>query len=214
MKKNELLDLRRYMYASDREELERLIKDERTTYDTCKIFANNAITSRQIAEKTYSLNQSEDMEYREYIDQLSPEDQIWVRKFYNEMYANRIFIPEENRIIQSEEMLKESNRINNMRNRDLFEVKKNRRQLDSLENPMVFDEIAEEDLDWHVILDMFGYEEAMNFIMDQTFEELSHNGLDERLTLVRFYIKMNKLKKEMGQQGFREAIREIKNEQA
>lgn len=213
--KTSLMPLGKYMGREDRREFERLLRDKTVTYDNCQIFANNAITHRQITEGTWSINQSDDMEYKDYIDQLNEEEQVFIRKFYNEMYANRIYVPEDYRLLQTEEMIKESNRINNMRNRDLFEVKKKRGQLDSLEDKPKYDmqQITDEDVDWHQILDMFGYESAVNFIIDQCIDEFQHDALDKRLILVRYYVKMNKLKREMGNKQFFNELQRVKDEQ-
>lgn len=213
--KNSLQPLGKYMASADRREFERLLRDKTVTYENCEIFANNAITHRQITEGTWSINQSEDMEYKEYIDQLNEEEQVFIKKFYNEMYANRVYVPADYRLLQSEEMIKESNRINNMRNRDMFEVKKRRNQLDSIEDKPNYDmqELNDDDIDWHQILDMFGYESAVNFIIDQSIDEFRHEALDKRLILIRFYVKMNKLKREMGSKQFFNELQRYQDEQ-
>ena len=129
------------------------------------------------------------------------------------MYANRHYVPKDYRLLTTEEQIKESNRINNMRNRDLYQVKKERRQLDSIDRPMEErdDEYTEDNM--LVILDEFGYEEAVKYCIDSTMEELENEVLDTELTLVRFYIKMNMLKKEVGYTNFFGLLKDYENEQ-
>jgi hypothetical protein len=191
-----------------------MLDDNGVTLENCKKFANNAITHRQITENNWTRAQGLDMEYREYEDQLNEDELIYIKKFYNEMYANRIYIPEDYRLVNNEDMIKESNRINNRRNRDLMEVKGNRGQLDSLTEANVnhVKINIDDSQDWHCVYDMFGYEFAMNFIIDSFIDELNCIELDKRLTAIRFYIKMNKLKKMTGAKNFRKALKEKINE--
>lgn len=213
MKKQDLVKLKKYMHQADRKEFLSKIKDDSVSFEECKAYADNAITHRQISGG-WSYSQAEDMEYQEYIHELSEEDQIWIKKFYHEMYANRLGFPEDYRILTTEELMKESNRINNMRNRDLYNVKRNRGQIELLDDYEILtrkDDKTEYD-DMIAILEKFGYEEAVQFAIDGSIEELDQSHLDKRLTMVRFYVKLNMLKKEVGHQNFFKILKEYKDE--
>ena len=41
---------------------------------------------------------------------------------------------------------------------------------------------------------LFGYEAALNFLIDECLDELKIRPLDQRLTLIRYYVKMNRLR--------------------
>jgi len=211
--KKQLLELRKYMSKDDQRELESLVNNKTVTFKNAKIFANNAITARQVVENKWRPSVHKDMEYLEYADQLNDEELLFAKKFYNEMYANRIYVPPENRLLQSDEMIKESNRINNNRNRDLFEVKQTRGQLndiDSIDYDTPLTEM-EDGVDVISVLEAFGYEYAVEFLIDTCLKQLEEKDLDKRLTLVRYYVNMVKIKKEIGTVRMREILKERSN---
>ena len=139
----------------------------------------------------------DELEYIDYIDKLDPQDQEYVKQFYYEYYGKGGYnIPEEERILTIGEMIKEANRVNNSLDRDAFSRSKSRKRLDYLEDqyePNVVDD--DRDLDWEDIFTASGYEAALKKIMDDSIDDLINSTLEYDVILVRFYVKMDRLRK-------------------
>ena len=199
-----LLALKQYLSKADFESLQEMVKNEEPI-NIISIFVNNAITKRQI--KTAKLLDAEQaaMEYKEYEHRLSEDEKLWVQKFYYEMYGNAIYnVPKDYRLLQTKEMIQESNRNRNNFKSDIFDIASKKEVLESLsieENALRYMGEAEKTLssneesrDWEDVFMCFGYEASLNFLIGQCIEELKVKTLDNRLTLIRFYIKMNRLR--------------------
>lgn len=205
----DLLELVKYLSEGDGKELQSMIKNqEQFSDENCRIFANNAMTDMQVRQ-TYSFSQNQDMDYKDYVHKLNATEKAFIEKFYAEMYANRIYIPSTERLLNTAEMIKESNRINNARSRDLFAVGAKRGILLNIDDRQLSKHAAIEKNDWEQVYSNYGYEEALAFIIEETIDELKMKGLDQALTLVRFHIKMNRLKKEAGVEKINKILNEF-----
>lgn len=134
-----------------------------------------------------------EMEYCEYIDQLNDEEQEYIKQFYHEYY-NKGFtkIPEDERILKTDELLKIARRVNNSLSRDAFTYTANRNLQQSLEDQLV---VASEPEGWEHKFVYLGYESALEYILIETLQEIDNSLVDNRIALIRCYIKMERLRK-------------------
>lgn len=165
-----------------------------------ELFANNAITSYQIQRLGLTGAQKESMEDLSQYEGLNEEEEIYIKKFYSEYYANRTNIPEDFRLLNTKDLLAESSRINNNRNNDVYEVARKRGLLSYLGDDTnmiekrLSTEMDDDDLNWEKVYSFLGYEDALNYIIESSLRELVNGGLDSRLTMIRFHVKMERLR--------------------
>lgn len=193
-----LLGYCKFMDKKDAKTLRKMIRNKENI-EEINIFVNDAITKRQLCRTHVYTDSLENMEFEQYADQLSPEELQWVKKFYYEMYGNAIYnAPKDFRLLKTDELIKQSNRIRNRSKTDAYVVSKTAGKLYYTEdnNGLMPDIEKEDGLSWELVYTYYGYEQALDFIIQETLKELQAGGLDPRLTLVRFYIKMERLGKE------------------
>lgn len=134
------------------------------------------------------------MEYKEYKDKLSPEEQTWVKQFYDEYHGGN-HSQYDDPILTTTEQIKEANRNYNSLYKDGFNVSKmlNSQTEITAEEREVY-ELASDEIDWETAVMQQGYEAGIDLIMEQAIRDLEANQ-DKKVVLSRFYVKMNKLYK-------------------
>jgi len=138
----------------------------------------------------YPPNVQKEMEYVDYIDDLDEREQLYIKQFYNEFYNKGFYkIPEDERILNTESMLKEARRINNSLDRDCLGGSIN---LDYINSAQATPEGEET---WEDIFKTLGYMPALNAILEASLIEVNHKQIDNKTVLVRFYVKMERLRK-------------------
>lgn len=187
-----MLALKPYLDPKSADKLEQMVKDEENINDI-NVWVNNVLTNRQIKTARTIAGDEAKKEYKEYEHLLNEDELRWIKKFYCEMYDNGVHnIPEDFRLLKTEEMIKESNRHRNNSNNDIYEVSARQGTLLELDENRYEDEDLE--YGWEQVYSCFGHEPALNCIIDECLDELSVKNFDKRLSLVRFYIKMNRLR--------------------
>lgn len=190
-----LLALKKYLSPDAAAKLTTMIKNKEPV-DDINMFVNREITVKQIRGTKLLAAEEAMMEYKSYEDKLNDEEKLLVKKFYYELYGNAIYnVPEDFRLLKTKEMIKESNRNRNMKRTDMFDVAEKRHLMDSLERHER--ELEKDEAgggDWESVYNYFGYEPALNFLIEACEDELKIKTLDIRLTLIRFYINMDKLR--------------------
>lgn len=141
----------------------------------------------------------QEMEYTEYIKEVEKKDPKaaeWAKQFYHEYYTKGGYqIEEKDRIIKDKDLRKEANRNNNILMRDALVRSRNRQNLYPIEDRQ---ETASDDYTeytWEDIFRVHGYEAAVKQIVEEAKEEFEINKLDLTQMLVRFYIKMERLRR-------------------
>jgi hypothetical protein len=136
----------------------------------------------------------EKMEYREYLDKLSAEEREYVKKFYEQLYAGGVYDGDSEELAES--FVREANKNYNSLTRDLLDVAKDNGLLKNLdENDTRFMEDACDEWSWRDEFDKHGYRHAALMIYEQTENDLKNSQIDVKVTLTRFYEKMNSLKR-------------------
>ena len=136
-----------------------------------------------------------EMEYCEYIDTLSPEDQEYIKQFYHEYYNKGSVALEENeRILKTDDMIKEARRVNNSLYRDAYSYTDNRDMLNYLEDAGTVEQATPIE-SWENVYKFKGYEGALNYILQMAAAEIENKKLNTTSTLIRFYIRMERLRK-------------------
>jgi len=121
-------------------------------------------------------NPSEVTDFMDYYDTLSEDDRQYVTQFYYEYYSTGFYnIPEEERILKGDELLKEARRNNNSINRDAFA----RSQKHEYTSPI----IDESELEWEKLFNIFGYEKALEKILDSAMDDLYNSDIDRKIIL-------------------------------
>lgn len=132
---------------------------------------------------------SDEKDYLDYIDDLTPEEREWVVKFYNE-YHRGDFYSSDNHIMNDPEHQKEARRNNNMRNLDALQAG----QLEPIDGDrQAFMEEASDFWEWDNIYSTLGYTAAYEEILSQTERDINNKHIDTRTVLVRMYTKLKKL---------------------
>jgi len=140
----------------------------------------------------------EKMEYLEYEDQLNPKEKEFIEQFYDEYYNDGVsFTHEDDRILTTTEMIQEARRNHNNNKRDAFAVA---RKMNSLEydpaDTKEFMEAASDEWDWQNAYSRDGYEASVDVIFNQALRDLMNKIVEKKVTLARFYVKMELLRKE------------------
>lgn len=216
MTKDQIEELKKYMLLDDSEKFDELLK-EKSDEETLRNFIENAITRYQIEITRVYKRQSGDMEYKEYIDKLDNEDdKAFIKKFYLEYYGNAMYsVPKEYRLIQTEDIIKEANRHRNKYTKDILYrgiVDKNLISIDehgeNFATKLMNEELEPDDLTYIQTFSIYGFNEALNQVIKEASKEID-DDFDMRLTLIRFYLKIDKLvkayKKEVRLHGKKEA---------
>lgn len=154
------------------------------------------MSKKYLARHRYSKGVQQEMEDIDYWNQLSPEEKAWMEQFMYESYGNGFYhIPENERILKTEEELQEARRNNNNTNRDVFlRARKLPGQIvssDTLDHKLVKDEEYE---DWEQVYKHGGYEAAVFYLAELTATELNmeFEKKDAKI-LCDFYFRMRKL---------------------
>lgn len=135
-----------------------------------------------------------ELDYKDYINKLEPEEKKWLLQFYNEYY--RAPSVTEDSIIKDPEIKKEANRVHNTMYRDIYSIAEKTGALTELaEDEERFMLEASDEWDWQNIYKQQGYEAAILEVFSQTERDLSNNLIDVKLTLARFLSKYLALKK-------------------
>lgn len=141
------------------------------------------------------------MEYLEYWNSLSKEEQKWISQFYHEFYNDGVsFTEPEKRILQTKEMQKEARRNHNSMKRDAYEVAEKSGGLDYLYDERRRFAESEADFEYLEVFDSQGYEAAVQFLVDETIPDLDNMSLDLNIVLIRFYLKMEELRRHRNRQ--------------
>jgi len=137
------------------------------------------------------------MEYKEYIDQIDdPKTREWIKQFYNEYHGGNP-TQYENSILETQEQISEAYRNYNALYKDAFAVSKmldNQKEITDDEREIY--ELAADETEWETAYMQIGPEAATEVIFQQTIRDLK-TSLDKKVVLSRFYVKMNKLTKEI-----------------
>lgn len=135
-----------------------------------------------------------ELDYKEYINKLSPEEKKWLLQFYNEYYRAPSIT--EDSIIKDPEIKKEANRVHNTMYRDMYSIAEKTGALSELaEDEEQFMQDASDEWDWQNIYKTEGYESAIHEIFNQTERDLENKLISRKLTLARFLNKYLALKK-------------------
>jgi len=136
-------------------------------------------------------------EYMNYIDQLSPKEKEYIKKFYNELYYADIYNPDVENIndISDPEVKKEIVRATYSRQNDVMGNSSKAKVKYGNKNKEQFMEDASDEWEWKDGYAEGGYELAVKFIFNQTLKDLDNNKVDKTTTLLRFYTKMSKLRR-------------------
>ena len=150
---------------------------------------------RYLSIEQYPPSVRREMEYCEYIDQLDDNEKEYIKQFYHEYYnKGSTGLAKKERLLVTEDMIQDARRVNNSLYRDGFTYTKNRNMLEYIEN----DENADSEsnvITWEMAFNLYGYEAALNCIVDNAVFELSNKKLTPVYTLIRFYIRMERLRK-------------------
>lgn len=138
----------------------------------------------------------EQMEYLDYKDKLDEYETKWIQQFYNEYYAKGSY-SQEDPLLTSEEHMREANRTNNSLYRDALSVALNMGTLTELsDSQREVLELSSDEIEWEDAYSKAGERYAMDLIFKQAVRDLNTDK-DKEVTLSRFYIKMEKLRKQM-----------------
>lgn len=189
-----LLALKSYLDEEAAAMLEEMVAN-REPLDDINRFVNNALTIKQVNSTKMLSTDTDKMEFREYYNELTPEDQLWIKKFYYERYANAIYnIPKDYLLHNTEELIKESNRIRNNAKGDMYDLAERLHLLDNFIEERLIPDDLDDTTDWETIFKYKGHKDALDFLIKECLEELKVKHFDPKLALVRFYIKMNRLR--------------------
>ena len=153
------------------------------------------MSKKFLSRHRYSKGVQQEMEDVDYWSKLNPEERAWMEQFMYESYGNGFYnIPKDERILQTDEQLKEARRNNNNTNRDALLRGTKAGQLvpsDTIEFKMGS---PEEDSDWEDIYKYGGYEAAVHYLAEMTAGELGiiFDPKDAKI-LCNFYFRMRKL---------------------
>ena len=140
-----------------------------------------------------------EMEYLEYADGLDEESAAWVKKFYNEYYAKGSY-SQDDPLLTSESQLKEARRVNNSLYRDALSISLGTgRSTEVSDYTMSQKEVLEmssNELEWEMAYKQAGQEYATELIFKQAERSIA-DGLVVSTVLARFYVKMEKLRKQV-----------------
>lgn len=144
-------------------------------------------------------DQDERYDYLDYIDELSEEEAEWVRKFYQEYHFDTGY--KGKRILKSKEAKREASRNNNMNKTDAFFRARKEGDLGMLnENHRQFMEDASDEWEWQDAFKVGGPEAALEHITNQTLRDLENNKLDKKTTLMRYYEKRDRLRRQINRE--------------
>lgn len=137
-------------------------------------------------------------EYTEYESKLTAEEKKFIRKFYREWYMTDFYREEEN-IIKDKKVKSEAIRNKYALNNDAINKGAKAGLLSNLsDTDKAFMEDAsdawEEEFSLEEAFQEEGYEFCVDHLMEETIEMIGNKYLDLKLTLAKFYIKMNKLR--------------------
>lgn len=137
----------------------------------------------------------ERFDYLEYIENLPPEEQKIVKKFYEAYYTSKI--NDSDIFDKHPEIRKEAIRNKNMRTRDdLMHRARAKGILTSLDETGVqFLEDASDEWDWQREFTIHGFEAAVIFINNQALNELQNKKMDPNIVLLRYYEKRDRLRR-------------------
>ncbi len=134
------------------------------------------------------------MEYKEYMNKLTPEQQQYVKRFYDDLYAGGVF--KEGSLLKSEDAKQEAIKNHNSLTRDAMDVGQRRGKLSGLdENTVQFMEDASDDWEWQDEYATHGFKAAAKMIYDQAENDLQNKNLSVKITLTRFFEKISGLKR-------------------
>jgi hypothetical protein len=145
------------------------------------------------------------MEYMDYVKDLSKEEKVWIEQFYAEYYANGSYSAEEP-LLTSKTQLRDARKMNNSLYRDALNVGLNQQNL--MELPAAERELineATDEMEWEDAYAQAGPQWATELIFKQAVRSLD-DGLKPETVLARFYVKMEKLRKQI--------LKEKRNEKA
>lgn len=185
-----LLALKNYLSKPAAKKLVTMIKNEENL-DKINRFVNIEITKKQIHKSN-----PDNKDYKEYENELNKEEKLWVKKFYAEYYDGGVYsVPKDKRLLNTEEMVKEANRRNYSGQNDIYDVSEKTGLLAEYNDGRAHFDLEDPDMDWETVYKYTSYNLAADFLMNECIGELKIKILDKKLTLARFYIKMDLLRK-------------------
>lgn len=146
-------------------------------------------------------------EYYEYYDQLTKEEQQFIKQFYREYYMADLYNKDKKNIIKTKEMKSEAIRVHNSLNRDLLNKGYKAGIMDNLDDhDKEFMEEASDSWDLEGHYELHGINFCLKYLINDTKEKLQNKYLDNTLTLARFFgriVELYKLHKKTGRKNER-----------
>lgn len=140
-------------------------------------------------------------DYLEYQDQLNDDQREWLKQFYEEYYFNGKPGEGKEKIITSEEMQQEANRINNSYASDLlFRAKKEGALAQVNDNYHQFMQDASDDFEWEDAYKQGGFELAIKVITGQALRDLKNENIQQAVVLTRYYEKRDRLRRQVNKE--------------
>ena len=130
-------------------------------------------------------------EWRRYRFKLDEKELAYIRKFYRE-YERADLYGEEDNILEGD-MRKEAIHKHNAKNLDAIN-KIGLHDKFKEESTKEFMEDASDDWRWMDTYKTLGYKYAVDDVINQAIENLDNKYLDKRVTLLKYHVKMNKLR--------------------
>ena len=143
----------------------------------------------------YTVSKKNDilLEYKDYeIEGMTEDDKKWIVDFYREHYFGDFYNKNKSNSTDDNEVIKEANRTNNRRQTDVYSISDKHNILDHSKS---FMEDYSDAYEWRDAYTIGGFELASKFIMNHTLRDLDNANISKETTLVRFYYKLNKLRK-------------------
>jgi len=135
------------------------------------------------------------LDYTEYIDQLTESEKAYIKKFYSEYYFTDIYNKKETlHDVTNKETKKELVKQTYSRQNDVFGASSPAKVQYENSPREQFMEEASDEWEWRDGFQKGGYELAVKYIFDQANKDIDNN-VDRNATLLRFYIKMTKLRR-------------------
>lgn len=133
------------------------------------------------------------MEWKRYKFKLDEKEKAYIRQFYREYYKADFYGDTDNHIIEGGSMKKEAIHNHNAKNNDAINQM-------SLQDPYLdretkeFMEDASDDWEWMDTYKVLGYPYAIDQILNQTLTNLDNKFINKKHTLIKYHIKMDKLR--------------------
>ena len=145
-----------------------------------------------------SKDQDDRYDFLDYIDELPEEEKEFIKQFYREYYFDGVTgKTAEERVIKSEEAIKEARRNHNSMKTDMLFRAKKEGFYDTVNSASAeqFMEDASDEWEWQDAFKLLGFEGALKVITDQTIRDLDNKHLNTEIVLARYYEKRDRLRR-------------------